>query len=165
MPRNIEVSIARVNRRVYGRAKYALRVKKTEEAETFGERVKRLREGLKVKTSQTKLAKAAGIKQSSMSVIEDGTTKLENIKATTLRKLAVALDVSQAYLATGVEPPAEPEPVGDPLVEQLMQLYEALDDDGKHDLVHYANYIHTKQHPESSTANPHGNGKKTKTTA
>ncbi len=156
MTPNIEVSIPVVNRRIYGRAKYPLPVGK----ETFGDRVKRLRKVAKL--SQEALAKSAGIKQSSLSVIETGATKLATIKAPTMKGLAAALKVTQHYLETGTEPPVKPG--ADPLLDQLTTLYAALNNQKKHELVRYANYLHSREHPETSTANPYGKAK-AKTTA
>lgn len=141
-----------VNRRVYGRAKYPLAVRKIE---TFGERITRLRKELGL--SQAALAKACGIKQPSLSVIESGDTKPATVRATTLTKLATNLKTSQDYLLGGIE---AAKPGTDPLLSQLNELYAHLDDQERHELVRYANYLHSKAHPEPSKSNPFGKRKR-----
>lgn len=68
-------------------------------AMTFGQRVRETREYREL--SQEALAVAVGIKQSSMSAIERGDTKIDDIKARTLLGLAKALRVSIDFLTVG----------------------------------------------------------------
>jgi len=63
----------------------------------LGRRVKLLR--TKKGMTQATLAKAAGIKPPSLSQIETGRTKA--LKATTILRIAAALETNPAYLMTG----------------------------------------------------------------
>lgn len=65
----------------------------------LGDRVKQRRAELKL--SQIELCKRAGIKQPSLSAIENNTAK--NIRASTLKGLAKGLEVSEQWLETGKE--------------------------------------------------------------
>jgi len=124
--------------------------------ETFGERVRRLRKGLGM--TQPALAKACHIKQSSLSVIENGETKPANMKAPTLAGLAAALKTTPSFLLTGIEAPARPKE--DALFNQLTELYHGLTPKSRDEVLGLANYLYSKEHPEASKANPYGKRKK-----
>lgn len=106
---SIDVSIAAEYRLLY---MSATKPDKPWRSMTFGERVKatRLYRG---DLSQTDVAVIGGFKQSSLSVIEDGTSTFNNVKARTYLGLMKALHVSSEFLLHGVGSPDDALPLPD----------------------------------------------------
>jgi transcriptional regulator with XRE-family HTH domain len=91
-----------------------------EQPRTMGERVKREREARQM--TQTELAKAAGITQPTLSVIESGRTK--NVEDETLLGLANALGVTARYLRHGRV--ASVPQTGISGIDAVVEIYDAL---------------------------------------
>lgn len=75
----------------------------TDDGEVLGDRIRQLRRERGM--SQEELAKAVGIRQPSLSKIEKGDT--HQLRASTLMRMARALEVDPEYLRTGVRPAAQ----------------------------------------------------------
>lgn len=102
-------------------------------AETFGERLGRLREDAGL--SQSALARRVGVSQSAVSQMESGE---RSPSYGMLVQLADALRVSIAYLVG-----AEVEELS-PLEEKHFRRYRALPDDAQKELSAYIDFLHTK---------------------
>ena len=112
-------------------------------AATFGARVAALRKTHGM--TQVALCKLAGIKQPSLSDIENDVTTAGDLKASTLAGLAKALKADAEYLLTGV---------GDPLQFQLVEIYRKLSEDGRDELLGRANRIYAQEHPNNLAPRP-----------
>jgi len=102
-------------------------------AETFGERLGRLREDAGL--SQSALARRVGVSQSAVSQMESGE---RNPSYGMLVQLADALGVSVAYLVG-----AEVEELS-PIEEKHFRRYRALPTEGKQELSAYVDFLNTK---------------------
>jgi transcriptional regulator with XRE-family HTH domain len=109
MERNIDTSISEVNRHIYSDASYSIEMKKSV-AGTFGSRVRSLRRTYSL--TQPALAKLCGIKQPSLSAIENDDTVPEHVRAVTLKALAKHLHTSEGYLVNGRDSPVEQKDIG-----------------------------------------------------
>lgn len=89
--------------------------------QTIGERVRALRimRGMK----QATLAKAAGIKPPSLSQIETGRTK--TLKASTILRIAAALDTNPSFLMSGTGSP-EMADAPNPNDEEVMEVMRGM---------------------------------------
>lgn len=85
----------------------------------MGGRVAYLRE--KKKMSQTTLARVSGLTQPAVSMIEKGTTTSQKVRASTLLRLAAALDSTVEYIREGKGDPHHAMP-GD--AAELLSIYE-----------------------------------------
>lgn len=110
----------------------------------LGDRVKELRDARQL--SQKQLAKLAGITQPSLSDIESGKTKGEDLKAPTLLGLASGLKADPEYLLNGK---------GDPLQYQLIYVYKKLSHAGRDQLLGNANRILSSERPDDREADPY----------
>jgi transcriptional regulator with XRE-family HTH domain len=90
---------------------------------------------------QVDLAEATGIKQSSISDLIAGVTTREKVRASTLMRLAAALDTTWEYLWSGN---ASQQAFAQQEAE-LVALWRSLDDPGKGAVVHYARGIQQAQ--------------------
>lgn len=111
------------------------------------------------------------LKQTELSELVPGASQqeisaLENRGSETsilLFELADALQINPRWLLTGdgesgLDRPWIPHQE-DPLFQQLAALYNGLDPDRRHQLLSNANWLHSQQHPQPSTANPFGQTK------
>ena len=100
------------------------------------------------------LGDKVGVQASAVNKWEKG--MVENIKASTIKKLAIALDVSPAYLIMGDDPlpqgkysyidtAAATELMANPSNGKLIAIINKMDDEQKEELYNYANYLMDKK--------------------
>lgn len=125
--------------------------------ETFGKRIKTARKSRQM--NQIVLADKAGIKQPTLSDIETGETKM--LEGGTLVAISQALEVRPEWVMTGKgqrdSSPKSSAIEADPMLSQLIGFYNKLGDDGKHELVEFANFKYTQERPGPSASDPYPN--------
>lgn len=122
----------------------------------LGQRIRATR--IERKMTQEALAAASDCTKGAVSQWEKGNVK--NLRMERLFRVADALGVYVRWLAigTGAKIPLVAKPFGDDkLLMQLINLYDQLGDDRRHELTRYANYLLTQDNPAQSPSNPYPN--------
>ena len=117
---------------------------------SIGQRVKALRVAKGMNQSQ--LARAVGVKASSINDIESGVTK--SIKGTTLLGLTRVLECSSDWLQTGKGIPAAPAQLKTLEESELIAIFKAMSDGNKQALLAAARALLSAQPSEPTKANP-----------